>query len=83
MKFEVVRNLEYYPDGLTLFSHIVGEVIEIEEPFATNFEKLGYVTPISDRETKPLRGKVEIKGNNSTRKRTRKPRRPQGQSSDH
>ena len=71
MKVEVVKTVKYSLDGFNLSQHFQGEVADIPHHFALVFIRQGLVTPISDRQTKPMRGIVEIKSHNSTGKRTR------------
>lgn len=80
MKVEVIGAVRYYPDGFTLCRHGLGEVVDIEDRFAHSFISQGLVTPISDRETKPLGGTIEIKGHSRTGKRARNADRAKAQS---
>ena len=75
MKVEVVRMVRYYPDGFTLVIHHAGEVVDIVDSFARGMIERGEVSPIADRQTKPEKEPIEIKGNNSAKRGTRKPRR--------
>lgn len=75
MRVEVVKMVRYYPDGFTLQLHHPGEVLDIDESFALGMVQRGEVSPIADRETKPLEGKIEIKDNKPASVRTRNARR--------
>lgn len=83
MKYAVVSQFQYFADGRTLSYFNGGEVVEMAPSFAIQFLKAGVISPIEDRETKPLRAQIEIKSNDSTKRRTRKPRRPKVESTDH
>ena len=82
MKVEVVKMVRYYPDGFTLHLHHPGEVLDLDESFALGMLERGEVSPIADRETKPLEGQIEIKDNKPARGRTRKPRRTKVEPTD-
>lgn len=75
MKYKVIGKFQYFADGLTLSYFSGGEVVDMSPSFAAQFLRAGVISPIEDRETKPLREAIEIKSNNPAKRRTRKPSR--------